>query len=471
VQTALTLPLASYAMPNPQAGTQRLVNCYPEVMAPGNPKGPFRLIRAPGILGWADTGGGAIRGAVVHDGVLYVVSGTSVYSIDENGVQSAAFTGSVPGGERVRMETNGTNFVIVRPGDNTAYYNSAATTISQITDPVFTGWGASDVAFLDGYLIFLRPNSQNFFNSGLNALTFSALDIATAEGRPDLLNGLFVDHLEIMPLGVESCELWYDAANPTGSPFSRSPGALIEIGNAAPYSPEQADNSVFWLASDKSVRRLQGINPIRVSQHGVEAAIQRMAVISDAYGMRYSQEGHVFYVLTFPSAGRTFCYDANTKEWHERESLGYGYWRPSAIVEAYGMQLACDSQSGQIGILDPTTHEEWGDPQRARFTFAPAYNNGNLLTHHRLDLGVNVGDGLLTGQGENPLATLKVSNDGGRTYLTMPTKSLGLRGKYRTRVYWTKLGSAIDRVYSIEVTDPVPLFVLNAVLTYSGRAP
>lgn len=456
----LPLPISSYRLASPQASSARLRNCYVEQAQTNNPKGPYLLRRAPGIRDWADAGAGPIRGAVIMDGVLYVVSGTAVYSINSQG-EETLLTGSVPGGERVRMETNGSSFVIVRPFNNTAY-SSDGSTVTQITDVTFAGWGAADVSFIDGYLVFRRPGTAQFFNSGLNALTFSGLDIATAEGAPDNLVGLIVDHRELFLPGETTCEIWYNAANPTGSPFSRSPSGLIEIGCGAGASVGKQDNSVLFLANDKTVRRLNGVVPTRISQHGIEGVIQRLGVISDAFALTYSQEGHLFYALTFPNAGRTIVYDAATREWHERDSLGYGRWRPNVIINAYGYQLAGDSESGKIGILDPDTHEEWGEPQRVEFTFQSVYADGGRASHRRFELSVNSGHGLLVGQGSDPLATLKMSDDGGETFRAMPLKSLGLRGKYSSRVVWWRLGSSRDRVYKVEITDPIPLFVINA---------
>jgi hypothetical protein len=366
------------------------------------------------------------------------------------------------------MATNGTNFVIVRPENGFGYYNSASTTISQIVDSTFTGWGAADVDYLDGYFVFRRPDSQQFFNSGLNALTFNALDIATAEGAPDNLKGLIVDHRELFLPGERSSELWYNATLSPGSPFSRSPNGLIELGLGASYSLGKQDNSVMYLASDLTFRRLQGITPQRVSNHGIEGVTQRLSLTSDCFALSYSQEGHLFVAFTFPFAGRTLVYDATTTEWHERESLGYGRWRPNVLIEAYGKTLACDSESGKVGILDPDTHEEWGEPQRVSFTFASVYAEGNRASHRRFELGVNTGYGLLAGQGSDPLATLYLSDDGGETFRAMPTRSLGLRGKYQSRVVWWRLGSSRDRVYRVDITDPIPVFVVNAALEGQG---
>ena len=84
------------------------------------------------------------------------------------------------------------NIVIVTNPDA---YESDGATVSQITDSVFTGFGgASDVDYLDGFFIFTVPNSRTAFVSGLNALTFNALDFTSIDGATDNLVGLIVDH-------------------------------------------------------------------------------------------------------------------------------------------------------------------------------------------------------------------------------------------------------------------------------------
>lgn len=464
--STLPLPISTYRLPSPKASSAQLVNCFAEPAPKDSPKGRAILRRAPGIRSWADVGDGPIRGAAVMAGVLYVVSGSAVYSISSQGV-GTALTGTVPGSERVRMSTNGTDLVIVRPFDGSLYKTQGAT-VTQEDDSTYTGWTAKDVDFIDGFLVFRRPDTAQFFNSGLNEVSFDALDIATAEGQPDNLVGLIVDHREIFLPGERSCEIWYNAGNTTGSPFSRSPNGLLEIGCAAAYSPGKFDNTVGWLADDRTVRRLNSTTPEKISHLGIDAVIQRMATVDDAFALPYSQEGHLFYALTFPMEGRTLVYDATTREWHERESLGYDRWRPNCIVQAYGKQLVGDSESGKVGILDPDTHEEWGEAQRVEWTYQGVYAEHNRASHVRFELVMNTGHGVTTGQGQNPLATLKVSDDGGEVFRTLPTQSLGKLGKYQTRTAWWRLGSSRDRVYRVEITDPVPLYVVDTQLLVKG---
>lgn len=462
----LPLPIASYRLPSPSASSARLVNCFIEPAPKDSPKGRAILRRAPGIRSWITVGTGPIRGAVVMAGLLYVLSGSELWAVQSNGT-TTQITGTVPGSERVRISTNGFDLFIVRPFDNSGYVSDGIT-VTQELDATFTGWGAADVDFIDGFLVFRRPNSQQFFNSGLNAVTFNGLDIASAEGAPDNLNGMIVDHREIFLTGETSSEIWYNAGQSPGSPFARSPNGLLEIGSGASYSLAKQDNTAWWLANDLTFRKLNGLTPQRVSQFGIDAVVERLSKTDDCFALPYRQEGHEFIAWTFPFAGRTLVFDASTGEWHERESLGYSRWRPNVIIGVYGKQIAGDSESGQLGYIDPDTHEEWGEPQRVVWTHQSVYAENNLASHRRYELVLNSGHGVTVGQGQNPLATLKVSDDGGETFRTLPTRSLGKLGHYRVRVPWWNLGSSRDRVYSVEITDPVPLYVIDTQIMVEG---
>lgn len=461
----LPLPLATYQLPTPQAGTPRLLNCLVEQAQ--TKKSPVLLRRAPGISALGSVSGDSIsvRGLNVMGGVLYGVIGTGLYSIDTTDGSTTQISGTIPGSTRVRMSNNGSDLVINL--DDGSAYEYDGSTLSIINDSTFTGWTGRDVTFLDGYLVFRRPGTNQIFNTGLNATTFNALDITSADGRPDNAVGLITNNRELVIAKETSSELWYNAANSTGSPFSRSPSGLKEIGCAAGDSLVNQDNAVFMLANDKTIRRLSSIWQ-SVSQHGVEAAIQRMTSITDCYAIPYWMEGHLFVAFCFPTAGRTFVLDLTTQQWHERDSLGYGAWRVNCIAEINGKQIVGDRLSGKFGILDPDTHEEWGEAQRVSWTYPSVYAKRNRASHRRFELVVAAGQGLTIGQGSSPLATLKVSDDGGETFRARPVRSLGVRGNYGARVYWWNLGMSRDRVYRVDVTDPIPLFTVDTQIETDG---
>lgn len=464
---SIPLPIASYVLSSPSASCSRLLNCHVEEAPPRSMKGDAILRRGAGIDSWVDledADGDTVRGLTKFQDTLYALVGTELSSIAENG--DVTSVGTVPGGERVRIVNNGDDMVIWRPFNDTLYGSDGAS-VAQITDPVVLDDGAASPAYLDGYIVHRVPDTDEFRNSGLNALTWNGLDVASAEAEPGNLVGLIVDNRELIVGKSDCAELWYNAGNPTGSPFSRSPNGFVKPGVIAGESMLSQDNSPFWLASDQTFRRLQGVTLERVSQHGIEAVLAAI-LLPDAYAVKFHTQGHLFIAWIFPSAGRTLVYDCTTKQWHERDSLGYGAWRPNHIVECYGRQIVGDRVSGKIGFLDAATFDEFDEPQRVSWTYQPVYAEAKLAVHKMLELVPNTGRGTAIGQGMNPLATLKISDDGGNVFRTHTTQSLGVMGAYRDRLRWPKLGSSRNRVYRIDVTDPVELFALDTQLDVVG---
>lgn len=345
--------------------------------------------------------------------------------------------------------------------------------LQQLTNPAFTFYGALNCAFIDAYIVFLALNGREFFNSdaqvvsGTGPVTFTTAGVFPREFGTDLFVGMAVDHRQVIMFGQLTSEVYIDTGNSQGTPFSSAPNNFMEIGCAAGETIAKQDQSVFWLANDRTVRRMNGVTPVRVSNHGIEAILEQ-AYIADAYGFQYSIGGHLFYVLTLPTAGRTLAYDCTTSEWHELSSAGIGYWRPFCAISAYGMWLVGDSQSGQIGYVDTQVFTEFGSTRTAIWTHQPVYVVHQRLRHNRFEVILGTGKSPLTGQGSNPLLTLQISDDGGNTFRTMPTKTLGLTGEYLQRAVWYRLGMSRERVYQLSISDPVETWVVDATVEVSG---
>ena len=358
-----------------------------------------------------------------------------------------------------------TSQMVVCAEPNAWVWNGAS--LTQITDTDFTSRGGAQAVSLDSYILFREPNSGRFFSSALDdALTYDGLYFATAEGFPDDLVGIIVDHRQIILAGTQTFEVWYNAGT-SGFPFARDANGFLELGCAAGATLAKADNSVYWLASDLTVRRLEGLTPVRVSQHGVEQAI-RSYTVSDAYAFGYTEGGHINYVLTFPTSGHSWLFDATTREWHERESYNLTRWRPCSSAFCYGRNYVQDYETGKVGYLDSNTYTEWEQILRSEWTYGTAgYAGGHRSFHSELNCLVETGVGLTSGQGSDPQIMLDISDDGGRTWRASTTQSLGPIGTYRTTVYWNALGSSRDRIYRMAVSDPVKVTVYDTQLEVS----
>ncbi len=67
-------------------------------------------------------------------------------------------------------------------------------------------------------------------------------------------------------------------------------------------------------------------------------------------------------------------------------------------------------------------------------------------------------------QGAAPKLNLSWSDDYGRNWSTKREASMGATGEYKKRLKFWRLGCARDRVYRIEISDPVKRVILAADL-------
>lgn len=341
-------------------------------------------------------------------------------------------------------------------------------TFGQITDPNFLG--ATQVSFMDGYLIFNKPNSQQYFLSPLNSVTpFSGLDVASAEADPDNLLGHVATQENLYLFSSKHMEIWYDSGN-EDFPFTRVQGAVSGIGCAAAFSIGKIENTIFWLGQDKngrgSVYSAQGLVPSRISTFAIEEVIQGLGDLSSARAWTYQQAGHQFYCLNLPGATSTWVFDAITGLWHERSYFSAGqYSRHLADCHAYAYNtnVVGDYSNGNLYALDPTVFTDNGSPVIRERTSPHISKDTERLFHSRFIIDMERGVGLSgTGQGTNPQAMLQWSNDAGHSWSNEHWRSVGAIGSRVPRVIWNRLGHARNRVYRVKISDPVKVTLLGA---------
>ena len=504
---------SAYVARSINVADNRMVNLFPEVVPEGGKEQAF-LNRAPGLRLLTTIGDGPIRGLWTFGGFGYVVSGNKLYKI--NSLYQATLLGTVDGTGPVSMASNintaeiGSNAqLMIACNPNSYIYDTTTSTFSQITTDQFRG--AKLVDFISpGYFVAMQSNGLTFQISALNdGLTWDILDFSTVDGSPDALVSMIVDHNEIWLFGTQSVEVWYYNGD-VDFPFARIQGAFNEIGCAAAYSVAKLDNGLFWLGADARgqgiVYRSNGYTGTRISTHAIEYAIAQYDVISDAIAYTYQQEGHSFYVLTFPTANATWVYDVATQAWHERaswENSHFNRHRSNCQMAFNGEVVVGDFMNGNIYAFDLDVYDDNGQTQRWLRSWRALPTGQNDLkrtAHHSLQLDCESGVGLndlfidavlgtqnydeLTTQdnflievesihtvGADPQVMLRWSDDGGHTWSNEHWAAMGKIGQYYKRVFWRRLGMTLklrDRVYEISGTDPVKVVIMGAELHASG---
>lgn len=447
-----------------EADYQKTVNWYVENSASGSSV----LYPTPGANFFTNVGQGPIRGSAVFDGKLWVVSKDKLFEVDTAGTPVERGTLNTSAG-RVEMAHNGADngeeLIIVDGSKGYLWDNNAQTFDSDLGSGTNFPDGATHVRFIDSFFIANDPSTSGRFkrSDSYDGSTWGANNFATAERDPDTLQAVEVSGRELWLLGTETTEVWYNAGNAGAMPFAPMQNAFIEWGCVAPYSVAESNAGIFWLSQNEEgnglVLHAQSIQPKIISTWAIANEIDEFDTIDDAYGFIYQFKQHIFYVLKFPTEGRTFVYDLSTQMWHEWETAGADH-----LANSYsffdGSHVVGDKSTNALLKLDAKTYKDNGQTI-TRIRRSPHLQIEDKPSFHH-SLVVEFQTGVGNDNDPTPQAMLKWSNDGGWTWSNEYWRTLGKEGEYETQVQWRKLGRARNRVYELRVTDAVEPVVLNA---------
>lgn len=305
---------------------------------------------------------------------------------------------------------NGPPIDVTDGGTGTHTWTSVLEEIADDDFPVPTS-----LTFTDGYFVVSKSETGEFYISGsYDPTSWDATDYATAEFKADDLSCVFAHRRALLLIGDETTESWYNSGA-SAFPFDPISGALIPYGTAARASVAEGDNAVFMVSKSRDgailALRISGVQPTRISTTQIEYQWAQYSSVADAVGFFYTQEGHGFYVVTFPTGDATWVYDALTDEWHERRSWpalptgDHGKHRCNCYVYAFGKHLVGDHSNGDVYEWDLDTWDDYyGEIIRIRVA-QPIHANGKRVRFANVQVDFEPGVG--TGAG-----TDKVSNGG-----------------------------------------------------------
>lgn len=408
---------------------------------------------------------GPVRGMHRFGATLLVVSGESLYTVSNFGVSTNR--GAVLGVDPVCMADNGAEAVIV--SDEVSYVWDG-TTLAAITDVDFEE--ASSVDFIDQYLIFSKRDSGQFFISALaDATSYDALDIATAETRPDNIVRAFTSGREVIMMGEESGDGYYNSGN-ADFPFDHT-STFFEIGIYGRDAITRADNTFVWLANDKSVRALRGGTAQRVSDHDIEAEIATWPDPGLTRCFTYNVRGHEFAVFRNP-AGCVVWDAARGGSWHKCRSNDSATWRVASAVTIWGQTYFGDALDGAIYAIDENVYSENGEAILREFVTHTIGPGGAPFTLDEVEIEIAVGVGISTGQGSDPKVWVQFSRDGGYTFGARIERRIGARGARDLRVKFDDGYGQFKPhggVIKLGVSDPVEVSIVRAYANYTEDRP
>jgi hypothetical protein len=439
---------------------QECVNFYVHIDQEGGVS-QLSLRGTPGLRVWKDTGYPAeVRGVHKFNSFLYAVVGNRVYRVSNSGT-STLCTGTLETSSGyVSMADNGAQMMIV---DGDFGYTVVSTTVTRITDSGFVS-SPETVTSQDSYFLVTWRNSNYVAISDVgDGTSWDATQEFSAQGYSDNVLSVISDHRDLFALGESTFEVFYNSGDTV--PFTRRPGSTQEVGTGAKHSLVKLDNTLFFLSDNYQAVRLEGNNPVAKSTRSVDYQIAQYETKSDAIGMPINIEGNAFYVITFPTANKTWCYNAASNFWHQLTSYpNEGRWRGNCAEYFNGKNIVGDYDNGKLYEVDFDTYTDNSELIRRIRATSAVKNEGKNIFHHQLEIFFEHGVGLITGQGSDPQAMLQYSDDGGHTWSSELWRSAGKIGKYEWRAVWNRLGASRHRNYRLIVTDPVKWVVTGANL-------
>lgn len=482
-----------------KVNAERTVNMY--VTSAYQGKKPQYLAPTPGKLETGTfTEGGFGRASFVFKDYTYFVQGSTIYRMDLTLIPVAIainfFTTSTG---HVGISANEHEVIFV-DGIKCYLWNTNTATGIDNTPNLPVGFAPLDVTFMDGSFILISssPGMQNrFYVSALNdGTTWPILDFALINSRPTILNGVAVLKRRIFFFGQNKSELWLDAGL-SDFRFRRDNNLLLEHGVKAIDTIYEAFDKLFYLSGDidgvGSIMMVAGgITPIAISTRQMDEKIQYFTNTENAIGFAYKINGIVFYQISFPGANKTFVFNATDSEpqkgiliWHELEMADetrdiantHAFFQGKHFITTYN-----DDKLYEISSQYLTNNGERIKRMRiARVSSVPTYDR---ITYGRMQVDMLEGVGainqkplsslptkplqtysaLANASDVNPIIYLSVSIDGGITYESLGSATVGEAGERLHRVLWWDLGTYRDAIFKWEMYNAVPTYILGAAV-------
>lgn len=352
----------SYALENRYAAVERCINWYLTANeSPGESKWRMALEPSPcnqqfSALPVPSPFNQRCRGLIEFRGNVFGVNGTVVFRLLPGG--GMLNLGTVEDdGRPVCMVTNGNGQVFIASAGKGYLLQGGIS--AQIITPDFLG--ASYATAQDGYAIMVTPApaSGTGTPSGTNQFQISgsadaptgdwakwdAANVSLQIGQSDNLVAIISSREYLRLLGERRSQIYDNVGNNGigGFPFQSYNETFIETGCAAAFSLMDLGDSLVWIGNDARGQRAcwrdAAFQPQRISTFAVEQAWQSYPTVADCVAFPFIWNGHLQCQFTFPTAGKTWVYDATTSA-----LLGRPIWSERNYTDGFGVQRARSEQ-------------------------------------------------------------------------------------------------------------------------------
>lgn len=453
----------SYRSQSPALDPERCVNSYVELSGSPGARVPAGSMPCPGFTPKVALEPGPIRCTfTTPSGQLFVVSGYQLYEVASD--FTATNRGMVSLDSRpatITVNADQSQLFITSGGIGYCYVLATNVLTTVVASGCDMGW------YLGNRFGYLDSAHNQWHASALNdATSWPGLLFAQRSVAPDPWVSAVVKDGKLWLFGsLTGPEVWAPDPSVSPLPFSWIQGALGTDGCGAPFSVQVCGSTLAWVAQNVNgtgtIVAANGYGSQKISDYGVDFAIQNYGDISDCVARSYQENGHDWIIWNFVNGGNSWCVDGKTGMWHERP-----FWNATTATEeacrvqtharAFGFHIVGDRLTGTIYQQSDfiATDVDGSGMVRERI-FRLLEKDQRWINYPRLQIDMQTGIGLQTGQGDDPQVMVQMSRDWGQTWDSARWVSAGRIGVYGARAIINRWGQARNAVLRVRVSDPV----------------
>jgi len=363
----------------------KLVNGYVEK----TPTNEYWIYKRPGLLlDRTLTGNG--HGVYNWNGPVYSVFGTKFY---ENGTDKGTVNETAGRNYTFSASLGATPKLFFQNGTEGYTYDSSGGLV-EVTDVNYPATTVPGNVYLDA-TTYVMDSMANIYGSDLNDPTsWDALNVIKAQIEPDHGVALASQLVYVIAFKQWSTEVFYDAANSSGSPLASVAGAKVSAGCRSAGSIQDIDGSLVWISATRSgqvgVMLMDNLKAVTISTPAVERLLHD-ADFTTVVSFKAKIGGHRFYVVTMVLSSLTLVYDLSSGLWAQWNGLGLAYFPFLASSFDSNQQVILQhTTNGKLYQLDLLQYTDDGEIIQVDL-YTPNYD-GNVKLKKTLTLMYIVGD-------------------------------------------------------------------------------
>lgn len=433
------IPLASKSDPAKRevVTSERLVNLY-AIANPKEARSPFYLNRTPGMTAWSRPSSELCRGLFDADDEGLGVYGSTLFAFNENGGPTSR--GTITGTRDIRWSQNNASDRETVITTGTTAYQYTAGAVSTIGGDL-ASIDIIDTICINGITICFTEDGKGYYSAVNDANNYNALNFFTVPGTGSFKAAMLLGN-QFVVWRDAGMHVFRHVADDADEPFQLVQGADKPFGCLNTFANANVGGVICFIDQYGAPRLISaGYQPQPFGNEGVQGDIEQLVDKEDLRLWGYVTGDRGFLVIY--SSEFTWVYDFKEQRWHNRQSYQRVTWQCKHYMRFANKDLVAPDQSGDLFYLDDESYSEDGQHIVWEFTCPLVTNFPNGGTISGLHFDIEVGTALgasAEDEDQEPMFTVFISRDAGKTYGIGRQLSLGRRGVWRKRLSLNRCG-------------------------------